>query len=227
MNKITSLLLCLLFAPSVILAGSFEGKIRFSMKSPKRDQPTFMDYSMKKGFVRIDITGTDSRSKGKTSSSIWDLDKHEIDILMPEQKMYLVMKTEDIAAVAQGAATGMQIEKTGEIETILGYATTKYLVKDTVHNTTSEVWTADGIGTFIMGSNIMKRHGAISPMEKELAARGAFPLRMISHDSSGAETNRMEAVSIDKKSLSDDMFTVPSDYHPFDLGGMLSGFKMQ
>jgi hypothetical protein len=197
------------------------------MKSPRHDQPTFMDYSMKQGFVRIDITGTDSRSQGKTITSIWDLNKHEIYTLMPAQKMYITMKTEDIAALAQGAQTDVQIEKTGETENILGYTATKYLVKDTTHDITSEVWTADGIGTFINAAMGFKKKGGLSPMEKELAARGAFPLRMISHNSSGEETNRMEAVSINKKSLSDDMFTVPSDYHPFDLGGMFSGFKMQ
>ena len=227
MNKITSLLLCLLFAPSVLFAGSFEGTIRFPMKSPRHDQPTFMDYSMKEGFVRIDITGSDSRSQGKTTSSIWDLNKHEIDVLMPGQKMYMKMKTEDVAALVKGAETDVQIEKTGETETILGYTATKYIVKDTAHDTTSEVWTADGIGTFIMAGSVFKKHGAMSPIEKELAARGAFPLRMISHDSSGAETNRMEAVSIDKKSLPDDTFTVPSDYQPFDMGSLFSGFKAQ
>jgi hypothetical protein len=221
MNKITSLLLCLLFAPAAIFAGSFEGKIRFSMKSPKHDQPTYMDYSMKQGFVRIDIT--DSRSKGKTVTAIWDLTKHEIYSLMPEQKMYLVMKTEDIAAVAQGAATNVQIEKTGETETILGYTTTKYLVKDTTRNTTSEVWAAEGFGPFAM--SVFKKKGAISSVEKELAARGAFPLRMISHNSDGDESSRMEAVSIEKKSLPDDTFTVPSDYHPFDFGSLLGGFN--
>ncbi len=132
------------------------------------------------------------------------------------------MKTEDIAAMVKGAATDVQIEQTGETETILGYATTKYLVKDTARNTTSEVWTAEGFGTFIMAGSVFKKHGAMSPLEKELAARGAFPLRVINHNSSGAETSRMEAVSIDKKSLPDDTFTVPSDYHPFDLGSISS-----
>jgi hypothetical protein len=225
MNKITSLLLCLLFAPAVIFAGNFEGKIRFSMKSPRHDQPTFMDYSMKEGFVRIDITGTDSRSQGKTITSIWDLNKHEMYTLMPDQKMYMVMKTDDIAALAQGAQTDVQIEKTGETEKILGYTATKYLVKDTARDTTSEVWTADGIGTFINAAMGFKKKGGMSPVEKELAARGAFPLRMISHDSSGAETSRMEAVSIDKKSIPDDTFTVPGDYHAFSLGNLLGGFN--
>jgi hypothetical protein len=224
MNKITSLLLCLLFAPAVIFAGNFEGKIRFSMKSPQRDQPSFMDYSMKQGFVRIDITGFDSHSPARTVTSIWDLNKHEIYTLMPEQKMYMVMQTEDLAAMAQGASPDLQIEKTGETENILGYTATKYLIKDNTHDTTSEVWTADGIGTFITSASIFKKHGAMSPIEKELAARGAFPLRMISHDSSGAETNRMEVVSIDKSSLPDDTFIVPSDYHSFSLGSMFGGF---
>lgn len=221
MNKITSLLLCVLFAPAVIFAGSFEGKIRFSMKSPRHDQPTFMDYSVKEGFLRIDITNPDSN---KTVCAIWDLNKHEIFTLMPEQKMYLVMKTEDIAAAVQGAAPNVQIEKTGDTETILGYPTTKYIIKDTTRGTTSEVWTAEGLGTFITVNNIFKTRGVMNPVEKELAARGAFPLRMISHNANGDETSRMEVVSIDRKTLPNDTFTVPSDYHPFDFGSMFGGF---
>jgi hypothetical protein len=225
MKKIFLLMLCLLFAPVAIFAGSFEGKIRFSMKSPKRDQPTFMDYSMKQGFVRIDITATDSQDNERTITSIWDLNKHELFTLMPEQKMYLIMKTADLAAAVPGTVANVQVEKTGETETILGYPTTKYLVKDTARGTTSEVWTAEGFGTFITAASVFKKNGVMSPVEKELATRGAFPLRMISHNASGAETSRMEAVSIDRQTLPDDKFTVPGDYHPFDLGSMFGGFN--
>jgi hypothetical protein len=227
MKKITSLLLCLLFAPAVIFAGNFEGTIRFSLKSPRHDQPTIMDYSMKEGFVRVDITGTDSRSQGKTTSCIWDLNQHESYVLMPAGKMYIEMKTEDIAAMAKGSATDAQVEKTGETETILGYATTKYIITDTTRGTRSEVWAADGLGTFINAAMGFKKKGGMSPVEKELVARGAFPLRMISHNSNGDEISHMEAVSIDKKLLPDDMFTVPSDYHAFNLGSLFGAGKAQ
>jgi hypothetical protein len=225
MKKITPFLLCLLFAPAVIFAGGFEGKIRFAMKSPKRDQPTYMDYSMKNGFVRIDITSSGGQANGRTVACIWDLNKHEIFTLMPEQKMYMVMKTEDLAAMAPGTAADVQIEKTGETATILGYATTKYIVKETARGTTSEVWAAEGFGTFITSASVFRKRGVMSPVEKELAARGVFPLRMVSHNSSGAETSRMEAVSIDKKILPDDTFTLPGDYHPFDVGSLFGGFN--
>ena len=187
----------------------------------KSEQPNFVDYSMKGDFLRVDIT----TAKGQHLSSIWDLNKHEMTTLMPEQKMYMVMKTEDLAAAAQNAAPKVQIEKTGETEKILGYTATKYLVTDTERKTTTDVWAAEGLGTFMMGrSSPFAKNGGMSPVEKELAARGFFPLRMVSHDASGAEVFRMEAVSIDKKSLSDDLFAPPADYHRFDMGGLFGGF---
>lgn len=221
MKKIIWLLLCLSLGPASLLAGGFEGTIRMSMKSPKSEQPTLVDYSMKGNFLRMDITA----AKGRHVSSIWDLNKHEMTMLMPEQKMYMIMKTEDIAAAARKASPNVQIEKTGETEKILGYAATKYLIKDNDHHITSEVWGVEGLGTFMMGRNSpFGKSGGLSPVEKELIARGFFPLRMINRDSSGAETFRMDAVSIDKKSLSEDFFVPPSDYRRFDMGGMFGGF---
>ncbi len=225
MNKLTSFLLCFLLSPLALLAGSFEGTIRLSIKSPKRDQPTVIDYSVKEGFLRMDIATTDSHGNNRNMTSIWDLGKHEMYTLMPEQKMYTVLKTEDIAAAAKSATSNVQIEKTGETEKILGYTAVKYLITDPDRKTTSDVWAAEGLGTFMTGRNSpFAKNGGISSIEKELAARGFFPLRMINHDASGAETIRMEAVAIDKKSLSDDTFAVPADYHRFDMGGMFSGF---
>jgi nitrogen regulatory protein PII len=225
MNKPASFLLCWLLSPMALLAGSFEGTIRLSMKSPKNDQPTLIDYSMKEGFLRMDITATSGRAKGKNITSILDLNKHEMTTLMPEQKMYMVMKTEDLATAAQNAASSVQIEKTGETEKILGYTAVKYLVTDTNRKTTSDVWAAEGLGTFMMGrSSPFGKNGSLSAIEKEFAARGFFPLRIINHDASGAETFRMEAVSIDKKTLPDDTFAVPADYHRFDMGSMFGGF---
>ena len=225
MNKPTWLLLSLLLGPAALLAGGFEGTVRLSMKSPKQDQPTYIDYSMKEGFLRMDIAVTDGREAGKTITSIWDLNKHEMAMLMPEQKMYMVMKAPDIAAAAQQASPNVQVEKTGETEKILGYTATKYIIKDNDHHQTSEVWAAEGLGTFMMGrSSPMGRNGGLSPVEKELISRGFFPLRLINRDASGTETFRMEAVSVDKKSLSDGFFAPPADYRRFDMGGMLGGF---
>ena len=221
MKKNSFLLFCLLLAPAAIFGSSFEGKIRVSAKSPKRDQPAFVDYSIKEGLLRMDMTSAD----GSTSYiSIWNMNKHELTNLMPDKQAYIAIKTADIPTVAQAEAPHVQFEKTGGTETILGYPTTKYLYKDTVHGTSSEVWAAEGLGTFMTVRSAVSNHGIMSPLEKELAARGVFPLRIINHNSSGAETSRVEAVSIDKKTIPDDTFTVPSDYHPFDPGELPGGF---
>jgi hypothetical protein len=223
MNKIATLLLCALLAPAAIFAGGFEGKIRFSAKSPRHAQLTFCDYFVKSGFLRIDFTAHDSDGNDQDVVSVWDLNQHLLYTLMPSQKTYSVMKTADITGAAPAEAKA-QFDKTGETETILGLNTVKYLFKDSAQGTTREIWAAEGIDTFISVRSAFLKHGAMTPLEQELAARGLFPLRIVYHDSSGAETSRLEAVSIDKKKLPDDTFTVPDDYHTFDAGNMSGGF---
>lgn len=218
MNKIVPLLLCLLLVPSAVFARGFEGKIRFSAKSVRHDQPTFCDYSVKDGFLRIDATGRDSNANSQDIVSIWDINQHKLLTLVPDQKTYVSMKTEDIAAPADAP-----LEKTGETEKILGYDTAKYVFKDGTHGTT-EVWTVDGLGLFMSVRSTFVKRGAMNPLEKALATRGLFPLRIVYHNSSGAETSRLEAVSIDKQTLPADTFALPSDYHPFDVGSMSGGF---
>jgi hypothetical protein len=223
MKRIT-LLLSLLLIPAALLAGSFEGKIRFSAKSPKHDQATFCDYSLKPGFLRIDFAGHDSESNERNIVSIWDLNHNKLFTLMPDQKTYLVMKTAAISASAPGTAPAVQFGKTGETETILGYPASKYVFKDAAHSATDEVWAVEGFGPFLTVRSAFVKHGVMSPLEKELASRSLFPLRIVFHSSGGAETSRLEAVSVDKQALPDNTFTLPGDYHLFDANSLSGGF---
>ena len=49
-------------------------------------------------------------------------------------------------------------------------------------------------------------------LEKELTDQGYFPLRTIARAADGSEEMKMEATSIDKKPLDDNLFVIPADY---------------
>ncbi|MSU45560.1 MAG: DUF4412 domain-containing protein [Lacunisphaera sp.] len=84
-----------------------------------------MNYSMKGPMLRMDID-----AEGHQVASIMDMAK--LEMLMPEQKMYMVlpMKKPVEKAMEKQAESTVDIEVTGKTETILGYKCSQILVKD-------------------------------------------------------------------------------------------------
>ena len=205
-----------------LCAKDFEGKIRFKMtglghaaRNADGESAMFMNYFIKAGLIRMET----EIQPGKVGCMIIDSAKREMTMLMPEQKMYMVMKTpeprktEGQAAPAQDA----EIVRTGKTETILGYKCEQVIVKSKDGET--ETWSAEGLGTFhaMSRGGPMGRPAPASAWEKALADKGFFPLRVVHHDKSGKETMRMEAVSIDQQSVPDEMFVPPADYQKFEM----------
>lgn len=155
-------------------------------------------------------------------------------MLMDSEKMYMTMPIPDVAEVASKRGEEVKLEKTDVTERILGYTATKYLVTD--KNTKSEMWLAEGIGTFMgMGNNSggggggglfggrKKASSSTKGWEQALAGKELFPLRVVELDKAGKETFRMEVTAIKKESLPDTLFNPPADYQKFDMGGMMKG----
>jgi hypothetical protein len=217
-----------LLAPAALLAASFEGKISYKMTAP-REKPTEMHHSIKGDKMRIEMP-----AKGESTSMIMDAKKKEMIMLMDSEKMYMTMPIPDGDEVAGGRDDEMKIEKTSVTEKILGYTATKYIA--TQDNTKSEMWLAEGIGTFMgMGNNNSSGGGGglfggrkkaasgAKAWEKALAGKDLFPLRVVELDKAGKERFRMEVTAIKKESLPDSLFTPPADYQKFDMGGMMKG----
>lgn len=199
---------------------SFEGKIKMQMKSEKHTQ--VIDYSVKSNFLRMDMP----IDKGSAATSIMDFTKKEMIMIMPNEKMYMVMPIPDADEdTGKKKRPGREptFEKTGETEKILGYLCTKFISKDE-NNHTYEIWAAEGLGTFMTGSgnNPMKR-APRSAWEAELAKKGFFPLRMIGKDEKGKQVFQMDALAVDKQKLPDSFFTAPADYKRLDMGNMMKG----
>ena len=230
MNSLSRYLIvgALLTAVQTFAAGTFEGKVTQTITAAK-EAPQTLNYAMKGQKLRIDMS-----ADGHEMSSIMDLAKLEILMLMPEEKMYMVMpiKKPVEQAVEKAGQSTADIEVTGKTETILGYKCSQILVKD--KSTVTEMWVADGLGAFMGLGNGGGGGGGpfgggrkanAAKWEEALKGKGGFPLRVISRDAKGKESFKMEATKIEPGSLPDSLFAPPADYQKFAMPDFGSMFK--
>lgn len=220
-TRLASLLLGLLLAPATLAAAeTFEGRVTFRMTAPG-GKAQDMRFALKGARARIEIANVQGMG-----AMIIDSAKREQLVLMDQQRMYLTMAMPDVAAAANETKSDeVKLTKTGETEKILGHTAEKYLA--THKNTTTELWLAEGLGNFTPfgGGNPMAggRGGPATPQawERALAGKGLFPLRVITRDAHQKESFRLEATSVEKQALPDDLFAPPADYRKLDMGGMM------
>lgn len=218
-----------LLLPAAVSAATFEGTVKMKMTG-QRGSPTEMTFSLADGRSRIDMQTPD----GASPAMLFDAQKQEMTILMPEQRMYMVRPLPKPGETPPGAPSEetASIEKTGETEEILGYDTEKYISRS--REGITEIWVTDELGTFMglgaggppMGGR--GRRGSSMPEGWANALRGkeAFPLRVVTKDAKGKELFRMEATAVDQRSLPDSTFIPPADYQKFDMGGMMRGMGL-
>ena len=217
----------LLTASVSFAADTFQGKVSLALTSGK-GKAQMLNYSIKDQRLRMDMD-----AEGHTMSTIMDMAKLEMLMLMPEQQMYMVMpikKTVEKAMAKQEESTA-DIEVTGKTDTILGYKCNQILVKD--KGTVTEMWVAEGLGTFKGLGNKGggpfggRKSASAAKWEEALKDKGGFPLRVITTDAKSKETFRMEATKIEPGTLPESLFVPPAGYSKFqmpDFGG-LNPFK--
>ncbi len=216
----------LLTTTASFAADSFQGKVTLAMTAAKGSTMN-MTYSIKGQKMR-----TDMNAEGHPMASIMDMDKLEILMLMPEQKMYMVMKLDKPIekAIEKAGESTADIEVTGKTETILGYKCSQILVKD--KKTVTELWVAEGLGVFMGlgnggGGPFGGKSAAKAKWEEALKGKGGFPLRVVTLDAKSKETFRMEATKIEPGTLPDSLFVPPAGYQKFQMPnlGDLNPFK--
>lgn len=185
-----------------------------------RGEPQEINYNVKGEKIRIEMPA----QKGM-GGMIMDTSKKEMTMIMDAQKSYMVM------AMPQAAIEAMEkkgedatLVKTNETEKILGHTATKYISTD--QGTTTDVWLAEGLGSFMgFNNNPMGGRRATPPpaWERALAGKELFPLRVVGKNKSGKESFRMEVTAIDKTRLPDSLFAPPAGYTKLDMGGMMKG----
>ncbi|HYP17718.1 MAG TPA: DUF4412 domain-containing protein [Opitutus sp.] len=209
-----------LFAHSAAGASTFEGRLKMQMQSGKNES-TVLSYAMKGQRLRMEIPAGEQQMVG-----LLDWDKREMSMLMPGQQMYMVIELKDVPLMdeAQRAQETSTLEKTSETATIVGREATKYIARDGKNVT--ELWLTTGLGSwFSMSGGSPMKPKKLSDWEKEVIAKGLFPLRMVAYDKKGKPNVHMEVVELTPQKLDDSLFVPPPGYSRFSMGGLLKGLS--
>lgn len=213
--------------------GDFEGMIAMKMETENQTGAE-MTYFLKGRHTRIE-TKVANLPAGN-AIMLWDLEGGKITTLMPAQKMYTTMdiKTaaEDIKEMkksqGQEEPEFPRLTPTGKRETIAGYTCEHWLMGD---NQDMDMCVAKGLGYFGMGGQSggglgswknlvfgpkMLAAAATHPEWVKFLEGGAFPLKL-SALKDGQVKMTMEATRIEKKSLDDSLFVIPTDYKEFSM----------
>jgi len=201
-------------ASAGVARAQFEGTITMRVNA-ERGNPSDMVWSVKGNRARMDVS-----SAGGAMYMIREGDK--TTMVMPAQHMY--MDQTMTATVSQEVRAKMDkadVQFTGRKETIAGYECEHVIVTGDEDKSKEDVCLAKGLGTFMMPANPMGRgRGAQdSPMAGLMRKLdgAVFPLKV---QKVGGPVE-LEVTRIEKKSLDNSMFTVPSDYRKFDMGAMM------
>lgn len=193
-------------AASSVRAQEFEGVITVHMAGTQRDGTPMPDveYMARGGKMRIN-----ARSPMGNVGIIAVPAEKKVYMLMDAQSMYMEQPFNLTSAGASNAAAPT-VKRTGKKETIAGYECEHITITD--NGNTNDVCMARGLGPFLSPSSAVP--GAqLSGWQKALVDDGGFPLKVSRADG----TTQMEVTKIEKKRLSDKLFTVPDNYNKMDM----------
>jgi Domain of unknown function (DUF4412) len=207
-----------LFLVSLVAANarSFEGVVHYTITTGKH--ASSLRYAIKDDRMRMEFGEGDRQSIG-----LFNGETGETNILMPAQKMYMV-----IGQVGQATASSpdASLEETGRSEEIAGYLCKEYVVNDPKRKETYEIWATIKLGRYISFSDLQQSHGRTPEWVQALTDQGLFPLRTITKNRKGRVVSTMEATQVEPKELDAADFEIPADYKKFEmpsLGGLLKG----
>jgi hypothetical protein len=219
---------CLLAVVTVTSALAFEGKVAMTMTSADGSMP--MTYFIKGTHMRIEMAiPPDKHNKdGIIIPTIMDLEKQEMTILMPDQKMYMVNAIPDaVSDKTKSKTADSDFKPTGRKEKIAGIEATEYVGLSDKKLT--ELWLTKELGEFMMASPGKggKKSAKQSAWAKFAEQGDFFALRVIQRAKEGApEDLHMEVTSVEKGSQADALFLPPADFKKFEMpnmGDMMKG----
>jgi len=222
--------------------GNFEGVITMKMEGESM-KGAEMTYFLKSRHARIEVTTPDNPAG--QGVMLWDLEDARMTTLIPSRKMYMTIDMKEAAESMKGVTKNLKkpdgdqekfpmLTDTGKEETIAGHTCEHWLMGEKQN---LDMCVAKGLGYFGMGGQGGGGLGALKNLAfspkllAEAAAHpewvkflegGAFPLKITSTEDGKVKMN-MEATKIEKKALDDSLFSVPSDYKEFSMGGMGGG----
>ena len=206
-HSVIVICLSLLLTFSLNAQNKFEGKVNIKVTSDG-DEAT-MGYLIKDNMMRFEM------GEDVSQYSLIDFTNKKMLMVMPEDEMYMEIPASKIFSDVQKEANAEmgKINKTGETKEINGYTCEKWIYKD--DDITTESWLAKDLGGFIFLDNPMG--GSKSEWQTEIETSGYFPMLIINLDEDGEEESRWEVTSVEKKSLSADLFAPPANYEKMTM----------
>jgi hypothetical protein len=214
MKTITKLLVCIvifaLFMQENLFSQAFEGKI--NIKLVNDEEVSTMDYLVKGNKIRMEMKSEEGEGEAVMITDMQDL---KMIILMAEEKMYMEYPIKEaIEEQKDDIQSEMgKIRLTDETKTINGFNCQKLDYED---DKNIESWITKDIGTLMLYENPMGGN-EMPEWYSDFADEGFFPILVIEKDDSGEEESRWEVTSVEKKSLSDDLFIPPAGYQKMEI----------
>ena len=212
----------LIFSPlSLAQNSNFEGQVKID--GEQEGSEYVIEYFLKGEKMRVEFQ--------QPKKMVLISDEEDMTMLMPENKQYMTFSKDQLERmqkmVGNGQMSGpeevfdedMELQKTGETKEILGRECELWVYEDEEKKV--ETWATSGYGNFM---------GFTNPLEGDSgdAWRGVFgdpdlfPMEMTEWDKDGNETYKFKITRMEEKSLSNDLFTPPSDYEKMN---MMDGYK--
>lgn len=186
----------------------FEGAvtIRMSQKTPQGVLSQQVEYFMRAGKVRVNMAAPAGMPVAGPSLILSPVEK-KMYMLMPAQSAYTELPMSDslLTAAAQrapGVADDAKIVRTGKRETVAGVSCEH--VQVIAKAGTADMCVSRELGRFVNPTDVMRQSGG--SWQRELG--NEFPLKVTMSDGSVP----LEVVKVERKRLSNDLFTVPGTY---------------
>lgn len=204
-----ALALMLGLAPVAGAQSAFEGVVTYHMSSEKGTLSTTMTYTAKGN--KVFWQSADASDPGKSAGIIIDGDAHTMTMIIPQQQMYIVQPFTAKMDVPDSMAKGnWKMNKVGS-ETVAGISCDDYQIVDSQGKNDEKICAAHGLGNFTMGGamdNKARNQWASHLSGMTALSGGFFPLKAVRADG----TTEMEAVKVEKTSVSDAVFSPPAGY---------------
>jgi len=196
-----------MMALSVAAGQDFEGSVTFRVTGQEHVQS-----------IRYLTKGTKIRLEAQEGEMqvviLMDVGVQSITMLMPAARMYMEMPADMGSDEPENLPTDFRM--TGKKETILGYVCEQIVIGQEGGET--EAWVTKGLGRFLQAGFPARSSSAVMKrIEEELLQKGYFPLRMITRAADRSGEVRMEATTIEKSKLADELFSIPAGYQKMSM----------
>ncbi len=201
-------LLALACAPVLAMAQAFEGVIEFT----KTTGPvvTAYKYFVKGEHVRIEEI--DARGEVQGIMLVDNRDK-SIVALSLERKLYM-----DVPNMRLPKDVETTLEKTGEMRTMAGYKSEKWVVKGPKEDRTITYWVAaDEFSFFVPMLETLNRKEETALFFLDMPGnKGLFPMLAVEQKMDGAEVSRLEVTKVIKGVQKPALFEIPAGFNKFE-----------